>query len=378
MNRQRSKRTALVLTGAALLTVWCGVAALGDSSTASLREQHEKEIAGKSEAERARLQRNFKAFRELPAAEQEKLRRFDGQLKEDARNGGNLRTVMNEYYDWLATLTPGQAQDLREIDDPNRREKRVRELLKEQQDQADATDSVKGGKSPPKLSSKDLAAILEVVEQALREKHLLSQDEIQQLQNKKDLAHLAFVVELAFRRQSLSPQGQLMWMSKDVMEAMLESISSTKLAAQVKQSQFPMERGQRLFQGIYAGLRAEFEKIKPEQQDLEPSFLSPTRETDPNRTEIMRLPFDQQQSQLMHMFNVKKSAEDPNAHPKPPVKPFWLRRPLGGGGMPGRPGGNLRGQGGAMRPPGAGKKNNQKDRQKLDQKTEKADKTDSE
>src|SRR5262245_13559360 len=144
MNRQKSKRLTLVPARVAFVAICCiaavaagSVAALGDSSGAGLREQREKDIAAKSEAERARLQRNFKAFQDLPAAEQEKLRQFDRLLKEDARNGGNLRTVMNDYYDWLASLTPGQAHDLREIGDPNRREKRVRELLKEQQDQAD-------------------------------------------------------------------------------------------------------------------------------------------------------------------------------------------------------------------------------------------------
>jgi len=368
MNRQRSKRATLFQVGAALLTVWGGVIALGDSIAGNVREQREKDIAGKSEAERARLQRNFKAFRDLPAVEQEKLRQFDLQLKEDARNGGNLRKVMTEYYDWLATLTPGQAQDLREIDDPNRREKRVRELLKEQQEQADAGDSGKAGKSPAKLGPKDLAAVLEVIEQALREKHLLSQDDQQQLQNKKDLARLVYIVELAFRRQSVGPQGQLQWMSKDVMEAMLASISTTKLAKQVGEGQFPLERAQRLFRGIFAGIRAEvYEKLKPEQQDLELFFvqLKPTEQD-----EIMRLPFDQQQAQLTHMFIVKKSAEDPNAYPKPPQMPFWLRRPLGGvGPQGGRGAGNLRGRdGGAMRPPGANKKNNQKDRQKPEQK----------
>src|SRR5260370_281071 len=84
------------------------------SATAEQCELREREIANKSEAERARLQRNFKTFRELPPDEQKKLRRLDLELKEDTRNLGSLRVVMNEYYDWLATLTPGQQQDLRD------------------------------------------------------------------------------------------------------------------------------------------------------------------------------------------------------------------------------------------------------------------------
>src|SRR6185437_6260023 len=82
------------------LVVWSGGAARGDSLTAQQRELREREIANKSEAERARLQRNFRAFRELPADEQQRLRNLDLELKEDARNLGSLRVVMNEYYDW--------------------------------------------------------------------------------------------------------------------------------------------------------------------------------------------------------------------------------------------------------------------------------------
>jgi hypothetical protein len=360
MNRQKNKRAARLVAGlfagAALATIWGHAAALGDQSAADLREQHEKEIAAKSEAERARLQRNFKEFRALPAAEQERLRQFERHLKEDARSGGNLRTVMNEYIDWLATLTPGQAQDLREIDDPNRRERRVHELLKEQ---ADAADPAKAGNSPPKLSSQDLAAVLEVIEQAMRKKQTLTQDELKQLDSKKDLAHLVYVIELALRRPSPGSQPPHPWMSKDVMEEMLGNISNAKLAKQIQHS-LPGERWQRLFRAVFSGIRAEYGSRKPDQQDLELFFveLKPTEQD-----EIMRLPFDQQQAQLMHKFLVKKSAEDPDAYPKPPQMPPWLKRPLGAGrGGPGRAGAGQRGrEGGAKRQPGAAKQGNPKD-----------------
>jgi hypothetical protein len=363
-NRQKNRRLALfvasLIIGAMQIAFWDNPVARGASSPPNLREQHEKEIASKSEPERARLQRKFKEFRELPAAEREKLREFDRLLKEDARNGGNLRTVLNEYNDWLATLTPGQAQDLREIDDPGRRESRVREILKEQQDQADATDPAKAGKSPPKLNSKDLAAVLDVIEQAMRKRQLLTQDELKQLDSKKDLAHKVYVVELAFRRQP-GQQGPLQWiskwMSKEVMADMLENISNARFVKLIQQSQLPGERWQRLFRAVFAAVRAEYDALKPSQQDLELFFvqLKPTEQD-----EIMRLPFDQQHAQLMHTFIVKKSEEDPDAYPKPPQVPLWLMRSPGAGraGM-GRGGGDAAG---TKRQPGAVKKGNQKDR----------------
>src|SRR5262245_36177846 len=170
--RRINRRMRFALAGLALAVALQGAAALGDATVAQQREQRQKEIAGKSEAERARLQRNFKAFRELPPAEQERLRRLDRELKDDARAGGNLRAIMDEYYNWLATLTPGQQQDLHPTDDPahpekndaTRREIRVRELLKEQQDQIDATGAGRGGGAPLRLGSKDLATVLGIVE----------------------------------------------------------------------------------------------------------------------------------------------------------------------------------------------------------------------
>src|SRR5690348_12827459 len=112
MTTPRNSRLPLLCAALALAAVSHDAAALGDVGPTDVREQRKQEIAGKTEAERARLMRNFKAFRELDTAEQEKLRLLDAQLKEDARNQGNLRAIMNQYYDWLATLTPGQQDDL--------------------------------------------------------------------------------------------------------------------------------------------------------------------------------------------------------------------------------------------------------------------------
>jgi hypothetical protein len=372
MTRQKNSGQFAVGRHFAVAVMLCATVAFGDASPVNLREQHQKEIAGKSEAERARLQRNFKAFRDLPPAEQENLRRLDRELKEDARTGGNLRAIMDEYYNWLATLTPGQQQDLRAVSDPTRREIRVREFLKEQQDQADTGGAAKGNRFPPRLGSKDLSAVLGVIEEAMRERHLLTPDEIQKLQTKKatkkDLSRYVYIMELAFRpRPAGPPQGQLPWMSKDVFEAMIDGITNEKIAAQIRAGQ-NMERWWRLIRVIYGGIRAEYEKIKPDQDALEHFFL---QLNSVQQDEIMRLPFDQQPQQLMHMYMTKMSEENPDDFPKPPQLPFWARGNRGGI-RPGMRGGDeQRGgdAGGPRKSGGAGRKN-MKDRpkeQKADQ-----------
>ena len=57
----------------AFFVVLCSALARGDALTPEVREARRQEIARKSESERARLQRNFKAFRDLSPAEQDRL-----------------------------------------------------------------------------------------------------------------------------------------------------------------------------------------------------------------------------------------------------------------------------------------------------------------
>jgi hypothetical protein len=371
MTTSRVNRSRCAAAGLVLAVLAHSAAAFGDARPPQMREQHQKEIAGKSESERARLQRNFRTFRDLPPAEQERLRRLDRELKEDGRAGGNLRAIMDEYYNWLATLTPGQQQDLRPTNDPDhpekndatRREIRVRELLKEQQDQIDATGAGKGGGAPPRLSSKDLDTVLGVVEEAMREKHLLSSAELQELQNKKDLARHMYLWGLAFRPRvaGAAPGQPLPWMSKDVFESMIDGISNEKLAAHVKAGQ-NMDRWWRLVRLIYGGIRAEYEQLRPDQETLERFFVE-LNSTE--QDEIMRLPSDQQPQQLTHMYMTKMSEKEPDRFPRPPQLPFWARGNRAGvrGGIRSGDQGQGSEPGGARRG-GAGMRKSARDRQK--------------
>jgi len=352
----RRNNSARLAGGAALLgSLLCASFGHAEPLSTELRELRQKEIAQKSEAERARLMRNFKDFRALPVEEQERLRAFNRELKDDARNQGRLKAVMDEYYDWLATLTPGEQFDLRKEADPNRREKRVRDLLREQQEHVDATGA-RGAKSPKGLSSKDLAAVLGVIESAITKQQLLSAEETQRLHEKTGLAHNAYLLELAFRRNGAAPPLQFPWLSKEVVDEMVEKISNPKQVSFVEER--PEERRWRLFSLIGWGMRAEYEKIKPDQDMLERFFVTLNSS---EQDEIMRLPFDQQQQKLTHMFLTKKSEEDPNLYPKPPQYPMWgLRRPRGARPLA-APGDEQRAaEGDQNRKQGRGQKKNQK------------------
>ena len=127
---------------------------------------------------------------------------------------------MNEYHEWLLSLTPGQAEDLRKEADPGRRDKLVRDLLKKQQELADATGTKAGVKAPHGLNLEDLDAVSGIVEQAIR-KFLLSWKKPNSLKKKRGAGGHSYVLEMAFRprasRRHASHRGAVVvqrWCSK--------------------------------------------------------------------------------------------------------------------------------------------------------------------
>ncbi|MFM7161843.1 MAG: hypothetical protein ACKO3P_15935, partial [Planctomycetaceae bacterium] len=88
--------------------------------------------------EREQVQRNLKRFRELSEDKKWALRKLRTDLREDQSRDGQLNRVMDNYFEWLKTLTPGQRSDLAEQTDSTRRRKLVAELMVRQQKASDS------------------------------------------------------------------------------------------------------------------------------------------------------------------------------------------------------------------------------------------------
>lgn len=327
MHSLRDKSVAPV--GAILLLAWCS-SARAQATSADLRIQRRKELAAQTESQRARLKHNFELFKAMSPDEQDRLRRLDRELKDDARNNqGQLQDVMNRYYDWLMTLTPGQAEDLRRETDPNKREKKIREFLREQQAHASSAEPPQGTRFPKGLSDEDLAAVLDVMEQAMRAK-TLSPDEIKELDRKKELARTdpgkklgwdVYVMELAYHRPGATWPPR--WFGPDVLDGMIESISNQSQVRHLRDAR-QEQRIVRLNFMIWGNIWHKYEQLKPDQESLERFFAElPSAKKD----EIMRLTYDQQQQRLTHMFLEKMSEVDPDTYPPPPI---WFRPGRGG------------------------------------------------
>ncbi len=313
--RQNNARSGARICLMLLIAAGCAIAR-GD---AGARDLHQKQIADKSESERARLQRAFREFRALPADDQRKLRLLSDLLKEDDRNQGGLRGIMNQYHDWLGTLTPGQREDLRKQTDPNVREKRVRELLKEQQEHAESAGPAVVARQQRALNNEDLVSVLGVLEMALIKKGFLTEEEKVELNKKVGLARHMFVMERAYRRPGILPREQVGF-TPEVVRAMIGAISNVNQKKMLQSRELPPERVWGLFNLIRAGLINEYESQKPDAATLELFFvqLPPGRQD-----EIMRLTHDQQQQKLTQMYLEKKSEDDPDRYPRPPRQGFW-------------------------------------------------------
>ncbi|MBS0262712.1 MAG: hypothetical protein JSS02_12230 [Planctomycetes bacterium] len=313
------------LGAACLVLVCCGLAR-GDSLSSEERGRRLQEIAGKSTTERSRLQRNFAAFRKLDPQEQNLLRQFARELREDDRTGGGkLRRTMQQFYDWYLTLTPGQAADLRNETDPVRRDRIVRELLKQQQEVADATGDKAGARTPQGLNAEDLDAVLQVVERAIQ--RYLSPAEIEQLKKKEGYARHVYVLDLAFQtRPGTGPLAPPQWWRNEVLEEMIDAVNFKPQKFQLKNN---VDRGPRviLLQLLMAGVTAEYDRVyaqlKPSQETLERYFV---QLSSAEQDGIMRLPFDQQQPKLQETYLAKMAKEAPDQFPKPPKFDWFQQR----------------------------------------------------
>lgn len=197
----RDRRTILGLLGAALL----GVAAVpfllrADDPELAVRRRR---IEGMPQAERERIQRNFKQFQTMSEADRRHLRAFDAALEADRiNNRGGLSETLRTYADWLKTVTPHQRDALQQESDPAKRIKLIREVVESQRDERIETRM--GGRIEqflgpiPNLSRQDLSAMLAIID---RKKALLvpSASSLQDLDNYEGISRSLKLIELMAR-----------------------------------------------------------------------------------------------------------------------------------------------------------------------------------
>jgi len=281
------------------------------------REENLAKLSRLSAPERDQLKRNLQEFRELPAAEKERLRRLQRGLQADAASGGRLNRVLDAYYDWLKTLSPGQRSDLRNETDPVRRSRQVSDLLQRQE----TVDSGEQRRRRPGFTLEELAAVMPVLENALIQEGWLSPD---RLAGREGLARHSLILQTAFPPERRDPNPT--WMKPQLVDAMIAAIPNEEKRRQLGREQ-ERRRVPRLILGIYGGIQSEFrqraEQIDPSK--LEEFFVQMKGE---QQDEVMRVAYGSQEMKLRQMY----MRAHPDEFPAPPPQPPWLNQLLRPGG----------------------------------------------
>lgn len=240
-----------------------------------------------SDVESARLRHNFKQFQELPEEQRRHMRQLHEDLRLDAAQGGNLRQVMDEYYAWLTTLTPGQIEELRSQTSPINRADLVRKLRvqqeeRKQQSPLDNFPALREKGVPNPLRPDDLQAVVQVLETALRK--MLPAAQIEQLDKLHGPARRFFVVEhagilqggagLPMRRGILGTPGLL--------QNMINAISDEPLRQWIEDRHDSDKKRAALRFLMTTGIGREFQALKPDAKKRSDVFekLTPKEQQD--------------------------------------------------------------------------------------------------
>jgi hypothetical protein len=276
------------------------------------REEHLTHLSRLSAPERENLKRNLQEFRALPNREKERLRTLQRSLQSDAKSGGRLNRVLDAYYDWLKTLSPGQRSDLRNESDPVRRAQQVTALLQRQ-------DSAESGDTPrrrrPGFTPEDLAAVMPLLEEALIQTGYLTAD---RLSGKEGLARYSLILQAANPADRRDPTPA--WLKPELINAMIAAIPNEERRRQLGREQ-ERRKGARLLLVIYGGIQLEFRKRA---QEIEPAKLEEffVQMKGEQQDEVMRVSYGSQEMKLRQMY----MRAHPEEFPAPPPQPPWLNQ----------------------------------------------------
>lgn len=88
-----------------------------DDGLKTQREANRKRIEDMTPQERQQLEENYREFRSLPSAEQQRLVKLHQAVERDPK----LKATLEEYQRWASTLSPVQRNELRRTTDPQAR-----------------------------------------------------------------------------------------------------------------------------------------------------------------------------------------------------------------------------------------------------------------
>lgn len=258
MTISRLSSSAGIAAGVLLLLVMslgAGVPGGNDEQTSRRR------IREMTQIERDRLRSNYKTFLALPAAKQRAYRKIRHAVDEDDRQGGQMRRVMQNYHQWLKTLSLWQRDELRKQTDPSARMRLVRQFRR-QQTQETERQRFGSGRFPrlltqplPTLLATDFDAMMQTLERRIR----MRPDDRRKLEKRAPpMRHLKVLMVAAPKRRRRGSRFD--WPDNDTVSALIEAISDTDVREQLSGETLK----QKMLAGISdPGLRKRVKQVSP-------------------------------------------------------------------------------------------------------------------
>jgi len=293
---------------AVLLALTLPLLLRADDGDAQERDSRRRQIQAMSAAERDRLERQFQTYRDMSPEHRAELGRMHREIEEDAKRAGNLRDVLQNYHDWLKTLSPWQREELRRASDNQTKLTLIRDFL-EHQDNGPSRYRSGRPRSPfympgpfadaPTLGNDDLAALTVKLEKSAQLPQPL-REELQELDGSRRTLRL-----LAHQAKGRGGRGE--WLD---VEEITASISDAEVRARIDEVVDDEERrrfvGAIVVKSLMVQWRAQTERVLPNDDQIQTFY----EQLEPKlRDELMQLPSAEFQEEVRARY-MREQAPD--------------------------------------------------------------------
>jgi hypothetical protein len=255
-----------------------GLVLLSGATTedAIMLDARRKKIENLSQPNLNQLKRNYETYLKLPPERRAQLSHLDDELVQDAKNGGHLRKLLDQYNAWLFKLSPFDRDKLLNTTDPGERAELVQKLLQEQKQRV-----ARAARAPllallstrldsaPLLSTKDLDVVLAAVEQ-----NYLKEDSKERFASSMPprVRHVEVVRAVIKQlREEREAKTKMRPRETALVETILDAIPNEAAKNQITRSGMPAQTRRQLGQALGRSLLAEW---KPE---LDEAVVSPAQ-----------------------------------------------------------------------------------------------------
>lgn len=272
---------AIVAIGLAGFTAYsvAGVVIRSDGNSTHSRDR----IKSLTVTEHARLEASLKSFRSLPRQDQDRLREIHDVLQ-GPESDSQLRQIAHNYYSWYKSLGPSDRADLRDEQDARKKLALVEQFQRQEEEHPRRTgnESWRRGAARRALSSEDLAAVMQVVEEKIRDTESLN-NQLPDLGETEGIRRYYPLVKLLSRqfvnRHGRGPESQRLLRGFFRDDKLFDAISDKAIREHLDREDHPRQGGRPtprrsmrwmhlIIESLIAEYKREIEGVRPSSEEL--------------------------------------------------------------------------------------------------------------